>query len=72
MHEHQSFDEGSSSQMHIDKSQREYEADNETNIDLYNDVNAEISDESSEEDEASEDGDESEPDEDISDIRDFV
>ncbi|KAH0716803.1 hypothetical protein KY285_012834 [Solanum tuberosum] len=73
MHEHQSFDEGSSSQMHIDKSQREYEArDNETNIDLYNDVNAEISDESSEEDKASEDGDESEPDEDISDIRDFV
>ncbi|KAH0705428.1 hypothetical protein KY289_010504 [Solanum tuberosum] len=45
--------------------------DNETNVDLYNDVNAEISDESSEEDEPPKDGDESEPDEDIDDIRDF-
>ncbi|KAG5570179.1 hypothetical protein H5410_059945 [Solanum commersonii] len=52
MHGHRSFGEGSSSQMHIDNSHRDYEArDNETNIDLYNDVNAEISDESSEEDE---------------------
>ncbi|KAG5624422.1 hypothetical protein H5410_009640 [Solanum commersonii] len=46
MHGHRSFGEGSSSQMHIDNSKRDYEArDNETNIDLYNDVNAEISDE---------------------------
>ncbi|XP_049366584.1 uncharacterized protein LOC125831422 [Solanum verrucosum] len=45
--------------------------DNETNIDLYKDVNAEISDESSEEYEPPKDGDESEPDEDIDDIRDF-
>ncbi|KAG5609958.1 hypothetical protein H5410_021239 [Solanum commersonii] len=72
MHGHRSFGEGSSSQMHIDNSHRDYEArDNETNIDLYNDVNAEISDESSEEDEPPKDGDESEPDEDIDDIRDF-
>ncbi|KAH0730616.1 hypothetical protein KY289_001804 [Solanum tuberosum] len=72
MHGHRSFGEGSSSQMHIDNSHRDYEArDNETNVDLYNDVNAEISDESSEEDEPPKDGDESEPDEDIDDIRDF-
>ncbi|KAG5602136.1 hypothetical protein H5410_033506 [Solanum commersonii] len=72
MHGHRSLGEGSSSQMHIDNSHIDYEArDNETNIDLYNDVNAEISDESSEEDEPPKDGDESEPDEDIDDIRDF-
>ncbi|KAG5613079.1 hypothetical protein H5410_024360 [Solanum commersonii] len=72
MHGHRSFGEGSSSQMHIDNSHRDYEArDNETNIDLYNDVNAEISDASSEEDEPPKNGDESEPDEDINDIRDF-
>ncbi|KAH0705852.1 hypothetical protein KY285_010381 [Solanum tuberosum] len=72
MHGHRSFGEGSSSQMHIDNSHIDYEArDNETNVDLYNDVNAEISDESSEEDEPPKDGDESEPDEDIDDIRDF-
>lgn len=45
--------------------------DIDINVDLYNDVNAEISDESSEEDEPPKDGDESEPDEDIDDIRDF-
>ncbi|KAG5616474.1 hypothetical protein H5410_016298, partial [Solanum commersonii] len=72
MHGHRSFGEGSSSQMHIDNSHRDYEArDNETNVDLYNDVNAEISDESSEEDEPPKDGDKSEPDQDIDDIRDF-
>ncbi|KAG5629043.1 hypothetical protein H5410_000760 [Solanum commersonii] len=72
MHGHRSFGEGSSSQMHIDNSHRDYEArDNETNVDLYNDVNAEISDESLEEDEPPKDGDESEPDQDIDDIRDF-
>ncbi|KAG5572531.1 hypothetical protein H5410_062297 [Solanum commersonii] len=72
MHGHRSFGEGSSSQMHIDNSHRDYEArDNETNVDLYNDVNAEISDESSEEDEPPKDGDESEHDQDIDDIRDF-
>ncbi|KAG5610537.1 hypothetical protein H5410_021818 [Solanum commersonii] len=72
MHGHRSFGEGSSSQMRIDNSHRDYEArDNETSVDLYNDVNAEISDESSEEDEPPKDGDESEPDQDIDDIRDF-
>ncbi|KAG5596724.1 hypothetical protein H5410_037956 [Solanum commersonii] len=71
MHGHRSFGEGSSSQMHIDNSHRDYEARYEINIDLYNDVNAEISDESLEEDEPPKDGDESEPDEDIDDIRDF-
>ncbi|KAH0696679.1 hypothetical protein KY290_014063 [Solanum tuberosum] len=55
MHGHRSFGEGSSSQMHIDNSHRDYE----------------VSDESSEEDEPPKDGDESEPDEDIDDIRDF-
>ncbi|KAG5624189.1 hypothetical protein H5410_009407, partial [Solanum commersonii] len=72
MHVHRSFGEGSSSQMRIDNSHRDYEAiDNETNVDVYNDVNAEISDENSEEDEPPKDGDESEPDQDIDDIRDF-
>ncbi|KAH0712673.1 hypothetical protein KY290_008252 [Solanum tuberosum] len=72
MHGHRSFGEGSNSQIHIDNSHRDYEArDNETNVDLYNDVNAKISDESSEEDEPSKDGDASELDEDIDDIRDF-
>ncbi|KAG5605029.1 hypothetical protein H5410_026521 [Solanum commersonii] len=72
MHGHRSFGEGSSSQMHIDNSHKDYEArDNETNVDLYNDVNAEISDESSEEDEPPKDGDESESDEDIDVIREF-
>ncbi|KAH0668592.1 hypothetical protein KY289_023085 [Solanum tuberosum] len=72
MHDHRPFGEGSSSQRHFDSNHMEYEArENETDIDLHNDVNAEISDESSEEDEPSKDDDESEPDEDIVDIRDF-
>ncbi|KAH0656254.1 hypothetical protein KY285_031136 [Solanum tuberosum] len=72
MHDHRPFGEGSSSQRHFDSSHMEYEArENETDIDLHNDVNVEISDESSEEDEPSKDDDESEPDEDIVDIRDF-
>ncbi|KAG5613893.1 hypothetical protein H5410_013717 [Solanum commersonii] len=62
MHGHRSFGEGSSSQMRIDNSHRDYEArDNEISVDLYND----------EEDEPPKDGDESEPDQDIDDIRDF-
>ncbi|KAH0761621.1 hypothetical protein KY290_017694 [Solanum tuberosum] len=72
MRDHRPFGEGSSSQRHFDSSHMEYEArENETDIDLHNDVNTEISDESSEEDEPSKDDDESEPNEDIVDIRDF-
>ena len=48
-----------------------FHRENENNVDPYSDVNAEISEESSEEDEPPKDGDESEPDEDIDDIRDF-
>ncbi|KAH0691280.1 hypothetical protein KY289_018638 [Solanum tuberosum] len=72
MCDQRSFGEGSSSQRHVDKSSREYEGrENETNVDPYSDVNAEISEESSEEDEPSKDDGESESDEDINDARDF-
>ncbi|KAG5591815.1 hypothetical protein H5410_042329 [Solanum commersonii] len=72
MHDQQSFGEGSSSQRHVDNSPREYkDKENETNVDPYSDVNAEISEESSEEDEPSKDDGESESDEDINDARDF-
>ncbi|KAH0747259.1 hypothetical protein KY285_008916 [Solanum tuberosum] len=72
MRDQRSFGEGSSSQRHVDNSPREYEdRENETNVDPYSDVNAEISEESSEEDEPSKDDGESESDEDINDARDF-
>ncbi|KAH0688497.1 hypothetical protein KY290_017321 [Solanum tuberosum] len=72
MCDQRSFGEGSSSQRHVDNSPREYEGrENETNVDPYSDVNAEISEESSEEDEPSKDDGESESDEDINDARDF-
>ncbi|XP_060190512.1 uncharacterized protein LOC132619702 [Lycium barbarum] len=76
-HGHRSFDEGSSSQRHISCSHREYEArEAEATIDLYNDANAEISSESSEDGNPSGDDEESEiesePDEDIGDIGDLL
>ncbi|KAH0656020.1 hypothetical protein KY285_030902 [Solanum tuberosum] len=72
MSDQRSFGEGSSSQRHVDNSPRKYEGrENETNFDPYSDVNAEISEESSEEDEPSKDDGESESDEDINDARDF-
>ncbi|KAG5605490.1 hypothetical protein H5410_026982 [Solanum commersonii] len=72
MRDQRSFGEGSSSQRHVDNSPREYEdRENEINVDPYSDVNAEISEESSEENEPSKDDGESEYDEDINDARDF-
>ncbi|KAG5604586.1 hypothetical protein H5410_026078 [Solanum commersonii] len=72
MRDQRSFGEGSSSQRHVGNSPREYEdRKNETNVDPYSEVNAELSEESSEEDEPSKDDGESESDEDINDARDF-
>ncbi|XP_069154454.1 uncharacterized protein [Solanum lycopersicum] len=72
MHDQGLFGEGSSSQRHVDNSSRKYEGrENENNVDPYSDVNAEISEESSEEDEPSKDDGESESDEDINNARDF-
>ena len=48
-----------------------FHRENENNVDPYSDVNAEISEESSEEDEPSKDDGESESDEDINNARDF-
>ncbi|KAM3337817.1 hypothetical protein P3S68_032142 [Capsicum galapagoense] len=60
-HEYQSYDEGLSSQGHIESSHRQYEIrEDEDNFDLCNDAHAQICDESSEEDELSEDDGESE------------
>ncbi|KAM3284271.1 hypothetical protein P3S67_023070 [Capsicum chacoense] len=60
-HEYQSYDEGLSSQGHIESGHRQYEIrEDEDNFDLCNDVHAQICDESSEKDEPSEDDGESE------------
>ncbi|KAM3324225.1 hypothetical protein P3S67_005376 [Capsicum chacoense] len=60
-HKYQSYDEGLSSQGHIESDHRQYEIrENEDNFDLCNDAHAQICDESSKEDEPSEDDGESE------------
>ncbi|KAM3249870.1 hypothetical protein P3L10_011640 [Capsicum annuum] len=60
-HEYQSYDEGLSSQGHIESGHRQYEIrEDEDKFDLCNDEHAQICDESSEEDEPLEDDGESE------------
>ncbi|PHU16511.1 hypothetical protein BC332_17716 [Capsicum chinense] len=60
-HEYQSYDEGLSSQGHIESGHRQYEIrEDEDNFDLCNDAHSQICDESSKEDEPSEDDGESE------------
>ncbi|XP_059298063.1 uncharacterized protein LOC132050707 [Lycium ferocissimum] len=76
-HDHRSFDEGSSSQRRTSSSHGEYEArEAEASVDMYNDANAEISSENSEDDDPSGEDEESEresePDEYIGDSGDLL